>query len=187
MSIYHHGIKGQKWGVRNGPPYPLKRYRRATAKDLNAIYDTLSDDDKYKVTGEKMPSPSKFVKNDEELAQYFCYAIVETYKDVPVSAFMWQNWHGEQTAAEVITRSGEQYRGKGYATDVAKRGKEWFDRNPKLKEAFWDVAAENKASIHIAEKLGYAYNPSSIAIDRYGTKWVSYEYRKPGVKMWWED
>lgn len=21
--IYHHGIKGQKWGVKNGPPYPL--------------------------------------------------------------------------------------------------------------------------------------------------------------------
>ncbi len=23
--IMHHGIKGQKWGIRNGPPYPLKR------------------------------------------------------------------------------------------------------------------------------------------------------------------
>lgn len=22
--LYHHGIKGQKWGVRNGPPYPLR-------------------------------------------------------------------------------------------------------------------------------------------------------------------
>lgn len=22
--LYHHGIKGQKWGKRNGPPYPLK-------------------------------------------------------------------------------------------------------------------------------------------------------------------
>ena len=22
--LYHHGIKGQKWGVLNGPPYPLK-------------------------------------------------------------------------------------------------------------------------------------------------------------------
>ena len=24
-SLAHHGIKGQKWGERNGPPYPLKR------------------------------------------------------------------------------------------------------------------------------------------------------------------
>ena len=23
MNLSHHGIKGQKWGVRNGPPYPL--------------------------------------------------------------------------------------------------------------------------------------------------------------------
>lgn len=23
--LYHHGIKGQKWGERNGPPYPLDR------------------------------------------------------------------------------------------------------------------------------------------------------------------
>lgn len=25
LSISHHGIKGQKWGERNGPPYPIKR------------------------------------------------------------------------------------------------------------------------------------------------------------------
>lgn len=23
MELYHHGIKGQQWGVRHGPPYPL--------------------------------------------------------------------------------------------------------------------------------------------------------------------
>ena len=28
--LYHHGIKGQRWGVRNGPPYPLR------AKDHSA-------------------------------------------------------------------------------------------------------------------------------------------------------
>ena len=37
--LYHHGIKGQKWGVRNGPPYPLgsgkdpKRFLSAHAND----------------------------------------------------------------------------------------------------------------------------------------------------------
>lgn len=25
--LAHHGIRGQKWGVRNGPPYPLKEKR----------------------------------------------------------------------------------------------------------------------------------------------------------------
>ena len=23
--LFHHGVKGQKWGVRNGPPYPLDK------------------------------------------------------------------------------------------------------------------------------------------------------------------
>ena len=23
-TLSHHGIKGQKWGQKNGPPYPLK-------------------------------------------------------------------------------------------------------------------------------------------------------------------
>lgn len=23
-SLEHHGVKGQQWGVRNGPPYPIE-------------------------------------------------------------------------------------------------------------------------------------------------------------------
>ena len=41
--LYHHGIKGQKWGIQNGPPYPLdwddhtaaeKRQMKKDAKDI---------------------------------------------------------------------------------------------------------------------------------------------------------
>lgn len=30
--LYHHGIKGQKWGVRNGPPYPLDEGKKSMAE-----------------------------------------------------------------------------------------------------------------------------------------------------------
>lgn len=30
--LKHHGIKGQKWGSRNGPPYPLKSSARSAAE-----------------------------------------------------------------------------------------------------------------------------------------------------------
>lgn len=53
--LYHHGIKGQKWGVRNGPPYPLsaqthasvvkgKKRGRVGSID-NAIWLNKSNDD----------------------------------------------------------------------------------------------------------------------------------------------
>lgn len=33
MFIQHHGIKGQQWGIRNGPPYPInKEKKRLTIK-----------------------------------------------------------------------------------------------------------------------------------------------------------
>ncbi len=30
--LFHHGIKGQKWGVRNGPPYPLDKEKEPVEK-----------------------------------------------------------------------------------------------------------------------------------------------------------
>lgn len=35
--LYHHGIRGQRWGVRNGPPYPIngKTYREYAKKNLS--------------------------------------------------------------------------------------------------------------------------------------------------------
>ena len=47
-SLMHHGIKGQEWGVQNGPPYPLnpiKDYspeeQKANAKNLIKDYNSI--------------------------------------------------------------------------------------------------------------------------------------------------
>lgn len=38
--LQHHGIKGQKWGVRNGPPYPIK-VSKSTSRKINKTGYTL--------------------------------------------------------------------------------------------------------------------------------------------------
>ena len=34
-TLAHHGIKGQKWGVKNGPPYPLTEAQKSDLKNAN--------------------------------------------------------------------------------------------------------------------------------------------------------
>ena len=36
--LAHHGIKGQRWGVKNGPPYPLEQSRDRIYKKGSSVY-----------------------------------------------------------------------------------------------------------------------------------------------------
>lgn len=55
--LYHHGIKGQKWGVRNGPPYPLN------ASDKSASEKRLSSNKKTN----KVSKLDNFIKGWDDL------------------------------------------------------------------------------------------------------------------------
>lgn len=52
--IYHHGIKGQKWGMKNGPPYPIQpdvaasKIRERAEKEVTKISNDVSQDAKTK-------------------------------------------------------------------------------------------------------------------------------------------
>lgn len=43
--LYHHGIKGQKWGVKNGPPYPIDKDNRvAEVRNSNTLKNAAGMD-----------------------------------------------------------------------------------------------------------------------------------------------
>ena len=51
--LYHHGIQGQKWGVQNGPPYPLDS-DVSTGKRLKKASKILVKDAKKDVNNTKI-------------------------------------------------------------------------------------------------------------------------------------
>jgi len=53
MYIKHHGIKGQKWGVRNGPPYPIEDKVLKKGTRLNSV-SSMSDSKQYRKNGKWM-------------------------------------------------------------------------------------------------------------------------------------
>lgn len=42
MELKHHGVEGQHWGVRNGPPYPLNRRKDAAVRTKNFAKNNVS-------------------------------------------------------------------------------------------------------------------------------------------------
>ena len=50
-SFKHHGVKGQKWGVRNGPPYPIEDKILKKGTRLNSVSSKWYTTEKYRNQG----------------------------------------------------------------------------------------------------------------------------------------
>lgn len=65
MFLAHHGIIGQKWGEKNGPPYPLDSSQKSAAEKKKGKSDAQKETERAK----KIASKNRGTLTDEELSE----------------------------------------------------------------------------------------------------------------------
>lgn len=86
--IEHHGIKGQKWGQRNGPPYPLKLSDHSSAEKkyggigriIKRKRGNANDWSRSEVAPGSHPRDAKTMTNDELAAYNKRVALEKQYR-----------------------------------------------------------------------------------------------------------
>ncbi len=106
--IAHHGIKGQKWGVRNGPPYPLDESAKPDTIVRDAIASgeistAINKEKQLRHTLDEHLSGRSYIYGDLEYAQ----ALVDQYsgKGTPIRDRNGSWTHQERIEADSVIGS----------------------------------------------------------------------------------
>lgn len=151
--LAHHGIAGQKWGVKNGPPYPLERQRKSY-REAKTIADSLSKDEKQHVFGSKAYSNSKYsVYRRVAKRNGKPSAFIEVFRDPDLK--------GDEGIAIVATNP--KYRGKGDARKLVRNLTKYMPAG--INKIYWETDTSNKGSMRLAESNGFKRTKSNYSDD----------------------
>lgn len=169
-SLEHYGVKGMKWGVRRYQnadgtltPAGKKRYTAAniyrnvskTNEAVEGIVKSLTPKERRLLGGK----PGTKYLNDDEI-ETVAKRFIKKVGDTPV-AFL-DVYYADKGAGSIAlsTKSGDQYRGKGYASELVDKAQKWLD-TPQAKEVLgmstlnWFARRENEPSIALSKKYGF--------------------------------
>ena len=175
--ISHHGIKGMKWGKRNGPPYPLNSKQSVSQESyqkLNDIYKSMSSSDRRLIDPDSNDGEGYF-------PDYHTYTRQTAYNGLTDNGFIVaekipsnknvDGTHGVEIGVGAISK------GQGTGTRLVEDMKDWFNNQDEFDTMWWPVDKNNAASTALAKKCGFIKDP-------YGDNYIyanGEAYRKLGI------
>lgn len=160
--ISHHGISGQKWGVQNGPPYPLspEDYSKAEKKAnqiTKKLDKTSSKSEKRKIKAEKikMKAERYKVKRDNNIygvfgsqkkAQKFDYKYKKSM--AKANKLGYQDTRDMQKAVDYVNKLVKQLDASGTDITISKSDQARVDAfistiesNRKMKDLAYNISS----------------------------------------------
>lgn len=146
-----------------------------TENEVEDIVSTLSDKERRHMGFTKKDEKYKKPEEYKLLAKRFIERV-----DGKAVAFFDLNEYDTGYNAVVVTRHGEEYRGKGYASKAIQSGLKWYDKNRyRLKKPIiWWAEKNNKGFQRLAEKMGFKKDHSIEKSDDEWIRnnWIKYVY-----------
>lgn len=197
--LSHHGIKGQKWGIRR---YQNKdgsltsagkaRYRQNEAQkaltDVDKIVSGMSKKERERLGIWDDKPYSSYDEGELLVKRFLAKYGGETVGFLDLVDYSDVETPGTPKSDLQITigvKNDPSIRGKGYATKMAKKGMKWLDQHPEVWDRVtWGAMKENTASIRIAEKLGFekTREGTNTQDPDHPYDWVEYQRRRKKSK-----